>query len=155
VFWRSFFVILSFSFGHCIVWSYTVYHFWGIVLSGHIQFITSGALYCLVIHSLSLLGHCTVWSYTVYHLWGIVLSGHIQFITSGPLYCLVIYSLSLLIIPLVFANVLNWRFVYQYHKSWIKVTFKHWHLLSVVELGIKLMIWLAIITFLIPNPTLS
>ena len=98
------------SFGHCVVWPFSIYRFWlhlwyllAIVLSDRLQFTESDytfgvfwSLCCLTVFDLQILitslvsfGHCVVWPSSIYrfwiHLWyllAIVLSDRLRFTDS-------------------------------------------------------------------------
>ena len=98
------------SFGHCIVWPFSIYRFWlhlwyllAVVLSDRLQFTESDytfgvfwSLCCLTVFDLQILitslvsfGHCVVWPSSIYrfwiHLWyllAIVLSDRLRFTDS-------------------------------------------------------------------------
>ena len=98
------------SFGHCVVWPFSIYRFWlhlwyllAIVLSDRLRFTESDytfgvfwSLCCLTVFDLQILisslvsfGHCVVWPSSIYrfwiHLWyllAIVLSDRLRFTDS-------------------------------------------------------------------------
>ena len=98
------------SFGHCVVWPFSIYRFWlhlwyllAIVLSDRLQFTESDytfgvfwSLFCLTVFDLQILitslvsfGHCVVWPSSIYrfwiHLWyllAVVLSDRLRFTDS-------------------------------------------------------------------------